>query len=940
MLSFVFRKISNKKWMVISLLLGNLLMVAIAASTPMYSQAILQRTLTRRLHESYTKTSRHPGTIEIDGLDAQAGKSKEDYYENVMGMSEVLVSYTEEMQVPVLSLTEQFYKANVMVFHETQIEDEENEVKLKMSTYSDFEDHIQIVYGEMFKAGLDDHVFEVIVTENTFVENSLMLGEELELESITDENGMSYKVRIAGIFEATDPKDPYWITDPYKWTDVCLMDKELFQKFFVSQDVKNYKANWKIVLDYTAMRSDQAGHYLTETKNLLEQLKSRGFRDNTVEFQEILEAFEIEAKKLNTTIIVLQVPILVLLAVFIFMVSGQMLEMEQNEIAVYKSRGADKKQIILLYLLQSALISGVSVIGGIPLGILICKVLGASNSFLEFVKRTALPVELQPEVWIYAAAAAVFSVGTMVLPVIKYSNVNIVAHKRSKNRNSTAPWWQKGFVDVILLAAALYGWYHYSGQKEFLVQQVLAGASLEPLLYFCSSLFMVGTALLILRVFPLLVRVVFAAGKRWWSPAFYASFLRIIRTKSNQSFLMVFLILTMAMGVFNAQAARTINANGEDRIRYSAGADLVLQEKWIDNSLAVKNDTSGQTDLVYTEPDFGKYEAMEGTAQVTKVLVDTDVSVALEDGYIRNAMVMGIHTKEFGEIAWFKDSLLPTHWYEYLNAMSQDAQAVLVSSNFREIHGYELEDVISYTKENGKRVYGIIKGFVDYWPAYSPYKQVEGADGITKEEDQFLIVAHLSQLQAAWGVTPYQVWIRTEDSSQYIYEYAEESGTKYVIFKDSEAEVVEQKNDPVFQGTNGVLTVGFVCVLLVCITGFLIYWILSIQSRTLQFGIFSAMGMTKKEVLLMLINEQFFITGISIAAGVAVGKAAAELYVPLIQIAYTSADQVLPMESVSEAADYLRLFGVVGMAILICMIILVWLISKIKIAQALKLGED
>ena len=55
--------------------------------------------------------------------------------------------------------------------------------------------------------------------------------------------------------------------------------------------------------------------------------------------------------------------------------------------------------------------------------------------------------------------------------------------------------------------------------------------------------------------------------------------------------------------------------------------------------------------------------------------------------------------------------------------------------------------------------------------------------------------------------------------------------------------------------------------LLLCITGFLIYWILSIQSRTLQFGIFRAMGMSMGEILTMLVNEQLFITGVSIAAG-------------------------------------------------------------------------
>ena len=57
MLNFVFRKIESKKWMVISLLVGNLLMIAIAAASPMYSQAVLQRTLTRSL-SSYWRSCR------------------------------------------------------------------------------------------------------------------------------------------------------------------------------------------------------------------------------------------------------------------------------------------------------------------------------------------------------------------------------------------------------------------------------------------------------------------------------------------------------------------------------------------------------------------------------------------------------------------------------------------------------------------------------------------------------------------------------------------------------------------------------------------------------------------------------------------------------------------------------------------------------------------
>ena len=136
------------------------------------------------------------------------------------------------------------------------------------------------------------------------------------------------------------------------------------------------------------------------------------------------------------------------------------------------------------------------------------------------------------------------------------------------------------------------------------------------------------------------------------------------------------------------------------------------------------------------------------------------------------------------------------------------------------------------------------------------------------------------------------------------------------------------------------MTVGFIVVLLLCTTGFLIYWILSIQSRALQFGIFRAMGMSLREIISMLINEQLFISGLSIATGAAIGIGASRLFIPLIQIAYAASDNVLPLSIITDTSDFVRLFSVIGAVMLICMVILGVIISRIKIAQALKLGED
>ena len=63
MLKFIIQKLLNKKWMALSLFLGNVLLIAIACANPMYSQAVLQRALVREMRDYLISSNQHPGTI-------------------------------------------------------------------------------------------------------------------------------------------------------------------------------------------------------------------------------------------------------------------------------------------------------------------------------------------------------------------------------------------------------------------------------------------------------------------------------------------------------------------------------------------------------------------------------------------------------------------------------------------------------------------------------------------------------------------------------------------------------------------------------------------------------------------------------------------------------------------------------------------------------------
>jgi putative ABC transport system permease protein len=158
--------------------------------------------------------------------------------------------------------------------------------------------------------------------------------------------------------------------------------------------------------------------------------------------------------------------------------------------------------------------------------------------------------------------------------------------------------------------------------------------------------------------------------------------------------------------------------------------------------------------------------------------------------------------------------------------------------------------------------------------------------------------------------------------------------------QDIGQEIIKRKNDPMIQGTNGALTLGFIVTMIISTIGFLIYWILSINQRVLQFGIFRAMGLSVKKLIGMLVCEQILISGTAILVGILIGGITSDLFVPLLQMVYSAAQQVPPFKVAAAQEDYIRIYSVVLTMLAIGLSVLAVIISRIKIHQAIKLGED
>ena len=402
MLRFVIRKMFSKKWMILSLLIGNILLISIASGNPMYTHAVFQRTITKNLETYLTEKNAYPGLITFKI------KSQTDELAKVREHQAVVDDMPKAFGMEALHTITHYSALKAVGDLEIPRKDVQD-IRPTISSLSDLDQHVTMVAGRMYSRQPDENgVYEAILSEKAIINLNLMLDDVIILPRIVDENEQPLKVRITGVFTNSSAEDIYWVRTPSAYQDTLFIAPEAFEQRFLSTEELAWQINatWYVLLDYTAMRGENVQAMLDVANEYRHQYNGnavRGYNDN---FSDIFAAYIKATQKVNVTLWVLQVPIFILLAAFIFMVSRQMLEIEQSEIAVIKSRGAGKAQIFGIYLIQSLLISLIAFAAGIPLGMYLCQVLGSANAFLEFVRRSALPMEVTPEALMYAGAAS------------------------------------------------------------------------------------------------------------------------------------------------------------------------------------------------------------------------------------------------------------------------------------------------------------------------------------------------------------------------------------------------------------------------------------------------------------------------------------------------------------------------------------------------------
>jgi len=961
MLLRLFRKIYKNKWMFLCLLIGVTLAVAMICSIPIYTRGILQKILPYDM-ENYNKVNNEDvGSICISQILNEKTKfSSRNYLEVITVKTN---SFEKKLGVSVLS-SKMSMSISSLNLNETKQKKVEEETQ-KLETIRDIEKYITIINGKMYsdkKSG--DNESEVIVSKKTFEDSNLTLNrtyylydEKLKCDSIP--------IKVVGVYVPKNPQDRYWTSSfGDKNKQGFLMDYNLFSSSFLKKGgVDNDSADdeyvveniiFDYIIDYNKINPYNYKLIVDNIDMLKKTLEENGETVVSAPIKGLLEEYVDKEKRQQAISWVIQSPIFIMLLFYISMVANLILEEEKNEIALLQSRGVGRRKILQGYFLESIIISIIALIIGPLLGIFICKVLGVTRGFLNFTDRSAINIAFSLKDLCYSLIGIAVFIVTMMLHVAQASRKTIVMHKQGTARGSGKALWQRFYLDVVMILISVYGLKNYKLRQQVLKITSVKATEIpvDPLIYLISTLFIVGIGLFFLRIYPYIVRMVFRLGKKVWSPSGYLSLVNVGREKNN--FIMIFLILTISISIFNIKAARTMNSRVENTTRYLTGADVVLQGAWkladtagSPNSIGAYTgaDNIGSMKPVYfKEPEYSLFSNLKGAESTTKVFVKKDAAITDADGTMKDKVyLMGIITNEFGKTAWFDSNLLKYHWYSYLNLMSKNPQAAIVSENCKEKFNLKKGDKIQVkwtvttnggfiVTENGP-VELIVYDFVNYWPTYS-----------SKDSDtKYLVIANLQYLQNSFPIDKYQVWIKKAskvDSTKALYENIKTNKLQLENFTDVDYKIEEQRGSSGIQYINAAFNLSFIANIVITTLGFVIYWILSIKGRILQFGILRSMGVTMKKIIRMLCYEQLLISAAAAASAVVIGNITCKLFMNLLDIVTDVSKQLLPVRIITFTNDFIKLALILIFLFIAVLIILGIYILKIKMDQAVKLGED
>jgi hypothetical protein len=466
-------------------------------------------------------------------------------------------------------------------------------LQVRIFTTPDLEARLVVVDGEFPLPLLgaptpEDGPLPIAIGERVAELTGAGLGDSFFLRPFSGLPGVFEYVEVAAIVVPADPDATIWgVDDPATmvyldqstfdiWTGQIPVDPESdpWNRTVRGIAGPTVTQRWRMPLDAETVVLED----LDEIESSINQFKAQVAKEagGTIPTSTFLPLL---IDEFSTRSVVIGGPILAMLALvvggaiyFLVYTSALTVEREGADLAMLKSRGASTWQTVGIHLGQSLFVAAAAAAVAPVVASFLVGVTGRIPPLSDLTGGEPLDVTQVNPVTGWLLAGAVITFLAMGVAIVPYVRRGVLELRSLAARPGTKSVWQRYNLDLFAVALSLVVLFQLS-QRGF-VNTSGDEATLDPLAIVFPVLLLFSGALILLRLFPILLRAVGWAMTKSRSLSLSLPGWHLGRNPIPYGRLALLVWLTTGLGAFALTYAATLEQSFVDRAEFAAGADV------------------------------------------------------------------------------------------------------------------------------------------------------------------------------------------------------------------------------------------------------------------------------------------------------------------------------------------------------------------------------
>jgi hypothetical protein len=461
--------------------------------------------------------------------------------------------------------------------------------RVNLRFYEGIQERVEYIAGQWpggrpfgFAQGRPD-VIQAVVSDGMARSFALRVGDRLPLSLRQDSAEPDVWIEVAGIVRPQNPLDPYWFGEFSPLASQVTQQGAARYSAIVPVDaffpaVSSLFPRDKVELAWHALLRHQAFSTADieplQAKFTALNTKLDAFQPRVTPYTgvpDILVRFQRQLESIRVPLYVLVAEVMLLVLYYVTMVAALSMRQVEREFAVLRSRGTSGWQIARIQFVEALIILAVAFLSGPWLGAGLVKGL----SSLADVGQASWSLGLSQSAWLAASVGALACLAGLLLPLGPALQRSIVTHGQMMARSTQPPWWQRLYLDVFVLVGGLVLLWRLRLYGEMITGGP-GGIRLDWLLLLSPVALLLGTATILLRVFPLVLRAVASLVARRPGLEGALALWQASRNPTHVTRLVLLLTLAIALGNLSNGLNSALDQSEYDRATYLAGNDLRL----------------------------------------------------------------------------------------------------------------------------------------------------------------------------------------------------------------------------------------------------------------------------------------------------------------------------------------------------------------------------